>query len=100
QGRRGGRPGRDLIFSFARLPRTNSFTEFALKTLNTGSRSTERMSDICWRWTSRKELTSRKGAHIEFLEEILRELERLGWQKDSRDYFGVLMAGEESLSNA
>ena len=33
------------------------------------------------------------------LEEILQELERLGWER-SRDYFGIQMALEESLSNA
>jgi serine/threonine-protein kinase RsbW len=58
------------------------------------------MSQPIWSWTSRKELPSRKGAHQEHLEEILRELERLGWDRDGRDYFGVLMALEESLTNA
>jgi len=38
------------------------------------------MSQPSWSWTSRKELPSRRGAHIPLLEEILRELEtpRLG----------------------
>jgi serine/threonine-protein kinase RsbW len=58
------------------------------------------MSEHRWSWTSEKKLPSRKGAHIPLLEEILLELERLGWQKDSRDYFGIQMALEESLSNA
>ena len=58
------------------------------------------MSEPSWNWTSRKELPSRKGAHLPLLEEILQELERLGWDRDSRDYFGVQMALEESLSNA
>jgi serine/threonine-protein kinase RsbW len=58
------------------------------------------MSEPCWSWTSRKELPSRSGAHISLLEEILRELERLGWDPNGRDYFGVQMALEESLSNA
>jgi len=58
------------------------------------------MSEPCWSWTSRKELHSRSGAHIPLLEEILRELERLGWDPNGRDYFGVQMALEESLSNA
>jgi serine/threonine-protein kinase RsbW len=56
------------------------------------------MSEPCWSWTSRKELPSRKGAHLPHLEEILQELERLGW--DGRDFFGVQMALEESMSNA
>lgn len=56
------------------------------------------MSEPCWSWTSRKELPSRKGAHLPHLEEILQELERLGW--NGRDYFGVQMALEESMSNA
>jgi serine/threonine-protein kinase RsbW len=58
------------------------------------------MSESSWSWTSRKELPSRRGAHIPVLEEILRELERLGWDPNGRDYFGVQMALEESLSNA
>lgn len=58
------------------------------------------MSEPSWSWTSRKELPSRRGAHIPLLEEILRELERLGWDPCGRDYFGVQMALEESLSNA
>ena len=58
------------------------------------------MSQPTWSWTSRKELPSSRGAHIPLLEEILRELERLGWDPCGRDYFGVQMALEESLSNA
>ena len=58
------------------------------------------MSEPGWSWISRKELPSRRGAHIPLLEEILRELERLGWDPNGRDYFGVQMALEESLSNA
>lgn len=58
------------------------------------------MSEPGWSWTSRKELPSRRGAHIPLLEEILQELERLGWDPNGRDYFGVQMALEESLSNA
>jgi serine/threonine-protein kinase RsbW len=58
------------------------------------------MSEPCWSWTSRKELPSRKGAHLAHLEEILQQLERLGWDPNSRDYFGVQMALEESMSNA
>jgi serine/threonine-protein kinase RsbW len=34
------------------------------------------------------------------MEEILQRLEQLGWDRDGRDYFGVQMALEESLSNA
>jgi serine/threonine-protein kinase RsbW len=62
------------------------------------SAENERMSEPSWSWTSRIELPSRKGAHLPHLEEILQELERLGW--DGRDYFAIEMALEESLSNA
>jgi len=58
------------------------------------------MSEPSWSWTARRELASRSGAHISLLEEILQELERLGWDPNGRDYFGVQMALEESLSNA
>jgi len=58
------------------------------------------MSDISWTWTSHKKLPSRRGAHIPHLEEILQQLERLGWDPCGRDYFGVQMALEESMSNA
>jgi serine/threonine-protein kinase RsbW len=58
------------------------------------------MSEPSWSWTSRNELPSRRGAHIPVLEEILGELEHLGWDPNGRDYFGVQMALEESLTNA
>jgi serine/threonine-protein kinase RsbW len=58
------------------------------------------MSESSWSWTLRKPLPSRRDAHIPLLEEILQELERLGWDPNGRDYFGVQMALEESLSNA
>ncbi len=38
------------------------------------------MSEPSWSWTSQKELPSRRGAHMPLLEEILQELERLGWE--------------------
>src|SRR3954451_5293463 len=53
-----------------------------------------------WSWSMRKELPSRKGAHLAILEEILAQLEKLGWPRDSRDYFGVQIALEESMTNA
>ena len=58
------------------------------------------MSESSWSWTLQKPLPSRRDAHIPLLEEILQELERLGWDPNGRDYFGVQMALEESLSNA
>jgi serine/threonine-protein kinase RsbW len=58
------------------------------------------MLEPCWSWTSRKELPSRRGAHRTHLEEILQELEQLGWERDGRDYFAIEMALEESLTNA
>jgi serine/threonine-protein kinase RsbW len=58
------------------------------------------MSESSWSWTLQKPLPSRRDAHIPLLEEILQELERHGWDPNGRDYFGVQMALEESLSNA
>jgi serine/threonine-protein kinase RsbW len=56
------------------------------------------MSEHRWVLDATKKLVSRKGAHESLMVEILRELERLGW--NGRDYFGVEMALEESLNNA
>jgi serine/threonine-protein kinase RsbW len=56
------------------------------------------MSKHHWSWTSHKKLPSQKGAHVPLMVEILQELTRLGW--NGRDYFGIEMALEESLSNA
>lgn len=56
------------------------------------------MSEHRWTWTSDQELPSRKGAHLALMDEILQQLERLGW--NGRDYFGIQMALEESLTNA
>jgi serine/threonine-protein kinase RsbW len=58
------------------------------------------MSEPVWSWTSQKRLLSRKGAHVPHMEEILLQLEQLGWDKESRDYFGIQMALDESLTNA
>ncbi len=58
------------------------------------------MSEHRWAWTTKKKLPSKKGAHIPHMEEILRELEHLGWDKEGRDHFAIEMALEESLSNA
>ncbi|MEM6799063.1 MAG: ATP-binding protein, partial [Planctomycetota bacterium] len=51
-----------------------------------------------WVWTIETTLPSRRGAHLPLMEEILQQLSGLGWE--GRDYFGVQMALEESLSNA
>jgi serine/threonine-protein kinase RsbW len=51
-----------------------------------------------WSWTARKKLPSRRNAHLPIMQEILNELQELGW--GGRDLFGVEMALEESLSNA
>lgn len=56
------------------------------------------MSDTRWSWMSRKELPSRSGAHLPYMQEILDELRAIGW--DGRDFFGIEMALEESLNNA
>lgn len=55
------------------------------------------MSDA-WAWMTEATLPSKSGAHLPLMEEILDQLKQLGW--DGRDYFGVQMALEESLSNA
>ncbi|TWT37721.1 anti-sigma F factor [Posidoniimonas corsicana] len=51
-----------------------------------------------WAWTTDVTLASQRGAHLPLMDEILAELKKRGW--DGRDYFGVQMALEESLSNA
>ncbi|MEN1680883.1 MAG: ATP-binding protein [Planctomycetota bacterium] len=51
-----------------------------------------------WAWSVERQLASKRGAHLPLMEEILTQLESLGW--DGRDYFGVQMALEESLANA
>ena len=56
------------------------------------------MSGHRWNWTSETTLPSKKGAHIPHMEQILHELEQLGW--NGRDHFGIEMALEESLANA
>ena len=56
------------------------------------------MSDHRWSWTAKTRLPSRPGAHVPHMEDIVRELEGLGWT--GRDLFGVRIALEESLSNA
>jgi serine/threonine-protein kinase RsbW len=56
------------------------------------------MSEHRWHWTSEKKLPSRRDAHIPLMEDILQTLERLGW--NGRDFFGIQMALEESLTNA
>jgi serine/threonine-protein kinase RsbW len=57
------------------------------------------MSEHRWTWTSIIKVPSKKDAHKAPIEDILLELERLGWKKDCRDYFAILMALEESISN-
>jgi serine/threonine-protein kinase RsbW len=56
------------------------------------------MSEHRWSWTSKKELPSLRNAHLPLMEEILQELVRQGWE--GRDFFGIQMALEESLTNA
>lgn len=51
-----------------------------------------------WSWTAETEFPSKLGAHLPFLEEVLEQLAGLGW--DGRDYFGVQMTLEETLTNA
>ena len=56
------------------------------------------MAEHGWTWTLRRELPSRRGAHLTCMEEILAALKQLSW--DGRDLFGIEMALEESLTNA
>jgi serine/threonine-protein kinase RsbW len=56
------------------------------------------MSEHRWSWTSKKELPSLQNAHLPLMEEILQELVQQGWE--GRDFFGIQMALEESLTNA
>jgi len=51
-----------------------------------------------WTWTAETSFASRGGAHLPFLEEVLAHIADLGWE--GRDFFGVQMTLEESLSNA
>ena len=56
------------------------------------------MSEQHWSWTSRVTFPSRPGAHAAHMDEILDQLKCLGWA--GRDFFGIEIALEESLSNA
>lgn len=56
------------------------------------------MSEHAWSWTKCTSFPSRQGAHQPCMQEIVAELERLGWA--DRDLFGIHLALEESLSNA
>lgn len=51
-----------------------------------------------WDWTASADFPSRLGAHMPFLEEVLASAAGLGWE--GRDYFGVQMTLEETLTNA
>ncbi len=51
-----------------------------------------------WVWEGEVEIPSRLGEHMPFLDEVLRRLAELGW--DGRDYFGIQMTLEETLTNA
>lgn len=51
-----------------------------------------------WSWRLERTLPSKKGIHIESMEEIIAKLAELGWS--DRELFGVRMAIEESLTNA
>lgn len=51
-----------------------------------------------WDWTVTATLPSRRGAHLKLMDEVLQRISNLGWE--GRDFFGVQMALEESLTNA
>jgi serine/threonine-protein kinase RsbW len=56
------------------------------------------MPEHTWSWTARRRFPSRTGAHRPHMDEILAELEQIGWS--GSDLFGVQMALEESFTNA
>jgi serine/threonine-protein kinase RsbW len=56
------------------------------------------MSEHHWSWTSRATFPSHPGAHLPHMQQMLEQLKTLGW--DGRDFFGIEVALEESLSNA
>lgn len=56
------------------------------------------MTTTEWDWTAEADIPSRLGEHLPFLDRVLAALADLGW--DGRDYFGVQMTLEETLSNA
>lgn len=51
-----------------------------------------------WDWTGEADFPSQLGEHMSFLEEVLATAESLGWE--GRDYFGLQMTLEETLTNA
>ncbi|MEO0530647.1 MAG: ATP-binding protein [Planctomycetota bacterium] len=51
-----------------------------------------------WDWTGQTEIASRLGDHLPFLEEVLSHADSLGWE--GRDFFGLQMTLEETLTNA
>lgn len=51
-----------------------------------------------WSWTMAVDFPSRLGAHMPFLEEVLAHATELGWE--GRDFFGIQMTLEETLTNA
>lgn len=56
------------------------------------------MTQHNWTWTLEQSLPSRRGIHLESMDQILAQLTKLGWS--DRELFGVQMALEESLTNA
>ena len=51
-----------------------------------------------WSWSKETEIVSRLGEHMPFLDEVLQESAKLGWE--GRDFFGLQMTLEETLTNA
>ena len=49
-------------------------------------------------WSAAADFPSRLGAHMPFLEEVLAAASSRGWE--GRDYFGLQMTLEETLTNA
>jgi len=56
------------------------------------------MSEQRWSWTVQTSFPSRRDAHLACLQDILQQLQQLGWE--GHDLFGIEMALEESMSNA
>lgn len=51
-----------------------------------------------WSWTGEADFPSRLGDHLPFMDRVLEKMASLGWE--GRDFFGVQMTLEETLTNA
>ncbi|MHC4406232.1 MAG: ATP-binding protein [Planctomycetota bacterium] len=56
------------------------------------------MSEECWVWELERVIPSKTGAGASVLQEVLEQLQELGWV--DHDVFGIHLAMEEALVNA